>query len=188
MALQRQLVTAEEFDEWVRLPENQSGIYELIAGRIVEKMPTNPRASLVAGRCLRYMGVFAEDENDLGYVTGADGGYMIMGERYAPDVAFISKLKRFVNQGYNPDPPDIAVEFISAAAERQSDRQREIGELLIKVSNYLAAGVEVWVVDPDAETVAIHRPGQKVIVLGADDTLTTAVLPGFSLELRKIFR
>ncbi len=132
--------------------------------------------------------LFVEYEQDLGAVTGADGGYMVLGDRYIPDVAYIHKSKRIVRRGYNPDPPDIVVEVISADEERRSDRLREMDDLLIKVSNYLAAGIEVWIADPEKQTLTVHQPGQKVSILSSTDTLTSDRLPGFALELAKVFR
>lgn len=188
MAVQYPPITVEEFDVWAAQPENQNRTFEYIAGRIVEKAASNPRASQLAARFGRYLGQFVEDDHDLGYVTGADGGYMVVGERYVPDVAYLNKSKQLVARGYNPDPPDLVVEVISADIERRSDRQKEIEELLTKVSNYLAAGVEVWIVDPDRQTVAVHRTGHKVVIFGVEYTLTSDLLPGFSLELRRVFR
>jgi Uma2 family endonuclease len=188
MTLQRPTITAEEFDAWALQPENLSRNFELIAGRIVEKVATNPRASQLAVRCARYVAVFVEDENDLGSVTGADGGYMVVGERYIPDAAYIHRDKDLVKRGYNPEPPDLVIEVISADIERRSDRQKEIEELLTKVSNYLAAGVEVWIIDPDKQTLAVHHTGRKVLIFGVGDTLVSDVLPGFTLEMQKLFR
>lgn len=186
----REYVTDEQFQAFIALPENQGRLFERIDGRIVEKLASNPRASQVAGRFVRYLGLFAEDEHDLGHVTGADGGYKVAGEDYIPDAAFISNAKqdKLVRRGYNPYPPDLAVEVISADIERRSDRKKEIEDLLIKLTNYLSDGVEVWIVDLDRETVSQHRPGQKAITFSRTDTLTTSVLPGFSLELERIFR
>ncbi len=186
----REYVTDEQFSVFIDRPENQGRSFERIDGRIVEKVASNPRASQVAARFVRYMGLFAEDEHDLGHVTGADGGYKVAGEDYIPDAAFISKAKQadLVRRGYNPYPPDLAVEVISADIERRSDRKKEIEDLLIKLTNYLSDGVEVWIADLDKETVSQHRPGQKAVTFGRNDTLTTSVLPGFALELDRIFR
>ena len=185
MTVQEPSITVEEFDAWAL---EQTALFEYIAGKVVEKVASNPIASQVAARFVHFLMQFVEYEQEMGSVTGADGGYMILGERYIPDVAYIHKSKRIVRRGYNPDPPDIVVEVISADEERRSDRQREIEDLLTKVSNYLAADIEVWIADPEKSTLAVHRPGQKVIFLNRDDILTSDRLPGFALELTKVFR
>ncbi len=90
MLIERQTYTLAEFEAIDRLPRNADKILELINAESVEKMASNPYASLIASRINRYMGGFAED-NNLGYVTGEAGGYYISGRNmFAPDVAYIS--------------------------------------------------------------------------------------------------
>ncbi|HRF94486.1 MAG TPA: Uma2 family endonuclease [Aggregatilineales bacterium] len=126
------------------------------------------------------------DEHDLGHVTGEAGGYQIgFGERYAPDVAFVSKDKQaeVATSGYNDVPPDLAVEV-----EFPSDLASE-KRLRYKVTNYLNAGTVVWVVYPETKTVEIYVPGQSVQFLSEKDTLTGGdVLKGFSVPLSEVFK
>jgi Uma2 family endonuclease len=66
-----------------------------------------------------------------------------------------------------------------------TDKPRDVRR---KISNYLATGTIVWLVDPDMETIEIHAPGQPVQVLKIGDTLTGGtLLPGFSLALSEVF-
>jgi Uma2 family endonuclease len=55
--------------------------------------------------------------------------------------------------------------------------------------DYLAAGTElVWIIDPDAGTVAVYTDPQTPTVLTEADTLTGgSVLPGFALPLTELF-
>lgn len=183
MVVQKKTYTLAEFEAISELPENRDRILELIEGEIVEKMPTNPYCSVIAVRVVQYMGIFV-DEHDLGYVTGADGGYNISDENsFAPDVAFISKTRQpeLPRRGYNPIPPDLAVEVISP-----SDSYTDVSK---KVATYLRNGTQmVWVFDPGTELVAVHTSdGAKT--LGKDDVLEGGdVLPGFRLPVSKIFR
>jgi len=56
----------------------------------------------------------------------------------------------------------------------------------VKISNYLAAGTVIWVVDP-GNRVEVHRPGQPVRVLFENDLIDGGdVLPGFQLSVREI--
>lgn len=181
MVLQIQPVSSREFDQFIRLPENADRNFELIAGEIVEKMVSNPRSSKIGLRVGGRLSVFVEDRG-LGVVTGADGGYMVGGERYIPDAAYISKARQSAqpDEAYNPLPPDLAVEVLSPSNDDE--------EMRVKIANYLAAGTLVWVIDPDKQRVEVYLSGQPAKILGINDTLDGAhVLPGFSLSVGSIF-
>jgi Uma2 family endonuclease len=142
---------------------------------------TNNYCSEVAGRIFGYIFVFLL-KNNIGRLTGADGGYRVSGERYIPNVAFISKEKQpeSSHDAYNPNPPDLAVEVLSPSD--QADDMR------IKIANYLAAGTVVWVVEPEAKTVEVYTPGQKAEIFRLDDTVDGGgVLPGFTLAVKDMF-
>ena len=51
---------------------------------------------------------------------------------------------------------------------------------------------EYWIVDPDDDRLVVYRRDRdrfaRPMVLGAADTLTTPLLPGFSLPLERYFR
>lgn len=179
MVIQTKFITADEFDRFVMLPENVNRDFELIAGEIVEKMVSHPRASKIA---LWMMGRVSDfvDEHDLGHVTGADGGYIVSGERYIPDGAFISKtrLPLLPDAAYIPLAPDLALEVLSPTNTDE--------EMRVKIVNYLAAGTVVWLVDP-GRRIERHRPNLPVQILGPDDMLDGGdILPGFALAVRDI--
>jgi len=89
MAVQvRQKVTLDEFEAYVKQPENFQQMFEFISGEIIP-VPSNPYVSKIAmliGAAI----LFYLRENDIGHVTGEAGGYKVGGERFAPDVAYIS--------------------------------------------------------------------------------------------------
>lgn len=174
--------SVEMFDEFVRQPENADKLFEFIAGEIVE-VPSNPYASqisqVIAGEIYAYL-----KGKNLGHLTGEAGGYMVSGERYAPDVAFISRIKqpRLVSEGYNPNPPDLAVE-VDVPSTYTSQRN-----LFTKTVNYLAAGTVVWIVFPERKEVEVYVPGERQRVLGMNDVLDGGdILPGFQLAVKDIF-
>ena len=180
MAVQTQQITVEEFDAYIQQPENAARLLEFIGGEIVEVV-TNNYSSLVGMRIGARLLIFAE-EHGLGYVTGEAGGYRVSGERYLPDVGFISKARQPepCHDAYNPNAPDLAVEVLSPNDKPENTR--------IKIGNYLAAGTLLWVVNPETKTVEIYTPGQKTQRIGIDKVLDGGdVLPGFQLAVKDIF-
>jgi Uma2 family endonuclease len=181
MVVQTRRYTVEEFDQWIALPENADKLFEYIGGGMVEVVSNN-YASVAANKVSFYIQLYLVQQKMGGYVTGADGGYQVAGERYMPDVGFISKTRQPepCHEAYNPNAPDLAVEALSP-----NDNPREVW---IKVINYLAAGTIVWVVDPELKQVEICESGQPVKRVGFDETLDAGdVLPGFTLVIKDIF-
>ena len=105
---------------------------------------------------------------------------LFAGERYIPDVAFLSKTRCpvFPNAAYIDMSPDLALEVLSPGNTDE--------ELRVKIVNYLAAGTIGWVVARD-KRVELHRSGQPVQVLFQNDLLDGGdLLPGFSLSVTDI--
>jgi Uma2 family endonuclease len=84
------------------------------------------------------------------------------------------------------DVPAIVVEFVS---KRKRDRVRDYEE---KRREYLAIGVsEYWIVDRFKRTLTVVRnaPGQpSEIVVQAEETYQSPLLPGFDLPLKQLLR
>jgi Uma2 family endonuclease len=183
MALERQHTTAEAFDEFIQRADLGDRIFELVDGEILE-VPSNPYVSSIALRIAGFLFIYLL-KNPIGYVTGEAGLYMIGGERYAPDVAYISKARQpeLAHSGANPTPPELAVEVVS-----DENSAAELRTLRLKISNYHAVGTVVWVVNPTARGVEVHVPGQAVQTLSEQDTLDGGeILPGFTLLVGEIF-
>ncbi len=181
MALpQVQVMTPEAFDVFAELPENAETLYEYIDGEIYE-MPSNTHSSEVGITFAVALFNFVKPRK-LGHVTGENGGYQIAGARIAPDVAFISSVrqKKLARRGYNPNPPELAVEVLSP-----TDRADQIAK---KRAKYEEAGVyHIWI-DPEAKTVELNPPGQTPRTLTSDDTIDGIdFLPGFTLAVRDLF-
>lgn len=175
-----QRLTLAEFEAFVRLPENADRRFEYIGGEIHEVVSNN-YSSQVAAAILILIGVFVRG-NDSGYLTGADGGYTVAGERYMPDVAYISKARQPQpsHETYNSLAPDLAVEVLSPSDTR--------AQMRIKVANYLHAGTLLWLVDPETKQVEVYEPGKPVRIVAHNGTLTgSTVLPGFTLTVSEIF-
>lgn len=170
----------DEFDEWVMLPENIDKNYEFIGGRVVQvvsQYESSEIGVLVGG----LLAIFVR-ERKLGYVTGSDGGYHVMGERYIPDAAYISRTRqptRF-RGAYNPLAPYLAIEVLSPS---NSDE-----DMRVKIANYLRAGTTVWRFNPDPRSVEIHAPGREVVHVDPNGVMEGGdLVPGFSFSLPFVF-
>jgi Uma2 family endonuclease len=180
MATVAQITTAEQL-----FREPGLGRCELLRGELVLMSPSGSLHAFIAARLAKLLGNFVE-RRELGCVFGAEGGFQIGHDPdtvRAPDVAFVSaaRMPATIPAGFFPGPPDLAVEVLSP-----NDRPTAV---LAKVSDWLAAGCRmVWVVDPGARTVTLYAPNEEVRMFHLSDAITGAeVLPGFQVELAKIF-
>ena len=67
-----------------------------------------------------------------------------------------------------------------------SDRASEVNA---KVQDWLDAGCHaVWVVDPETQTVTVHRGRKAIAVYDTSETLCDEeLLPGFALAVQAVF-
>jgi Uma2 family endonuclease len=100
---------------------------------------------------------------------------------YVPDVAYVSNERLTSADAFLRTAPDLAIEILSPG--------QGMARLFDKVEFYLQNGVRlVWIIDPDAATIAVLSPGRESRTLRGDDTLDGQdVLPGFSVPVRDIF-
>src|SRR5579871_141025 len=175
-----QKMSIEEFERVALLPENADRRLEYIGGELVEVLlpfSTAVISTSIAAAIAKYV-----HEDHLGYVTGAQGGYKVSGERYLPNIAFSSKARhpKFPSETWVSFAPDLVVEMDSPS--------RRVSEIADKIANYLLAGTLVWYVCPDQAQVKVYQPGQAVKTLWIDDVLDGGdMLPGFKLTLKDIF-
>ncbi len=158
---------------------------ELVRGEIREMTPTGDVHAILAAHIARLIGNHVWEKGPEGYVSGADGGFILATDPdtvRAPDVAYVSRarLPGPLTGGYFPVAPDLAVEVMSPG-----DTATEIHE---KTLEYLRAGTRlVWVVYPKTRTVVTHTP-EGARTLDESGTLEGGeVLPGFSLPVRQVF-
>ncbi|MEO8612365.1 MAG: Uma2 family endonuclease [Chloroflexota bacterium] len=183
MVLEREkLYTAEEFWDIAQLPENQDKRLELEDGVIVEMGSSSPANTVTAMRIGYFLNGFVIP-HDLGYVTGADGGFKVGPKRVRqPDVGFISKVRALKLPKRFDLAPDLAVEVVSPDED-----------VFKKAKEYIRSGTRiVWAVYADEKVVDVITPTQDgefhVQELTINDVLDGGdVLPGFSLPVRDIF-
>jgi Uma2 family endonuclease len=85
----------------------------------------------------------------------------------------------------NRETPTIAIEFLSPG------RRGRTRDYEVKRKEYEKAGItEYWLIDRFRKTMTVfRRRGRKAtkLVLGAEETYVTPLLPGFELPLARIF-
>ncbi|MEQ8676031.1 MAG: Uma2 family endonuclease [Aggregatilineales bacterium] len=179
MVISEQPITKEAFFDFIQQPENADHDYELIEGRIVAVVSHGESSA----SALRIGGLFTIFliNHDIGRVTGADGGYIVNGYPYIPDVAYMSYARQAepeYDRGYNILAPDLAVEVLSPTD----------GDITPKVVNYLNAGTVVWVANPATYVITVYVPGEKPDTRIIGQTLSGGdVLPGFSIAVKDAF-
>ncbi|MDT5156407.1 MAG: hypothetical protein QOH51_764 [Acidobacteriota bacterium] len=187
MSTTTRLITADELEEMPHRDEHGNDCrLKLIRGELKVISPTKPIHGIVCARVTIKLGSFVAD-NDLGETFGAETGFVV---EHDPDTvlgadgAFVShkRLAAVANfDKFFPFAPDLAIEVLSP-----SNTVREINE---KIAFYFAAGsLAVWVFNPKKRTAAVYTSPSEARILNEQDTLEGGdVLPGFKLELSKLF-
>jgi Uma2 family endonuclease len=82
---------------------------------------------------------------------------------------------------YVDGPPLLAVEVLSP-----NDKQKDVSDA---IEEYLDCGVkQVWIVDPYADTVTVHKPGAEPVMYTRSQELPGEPdLPGFRCRVAEIF-
>jgi Uma2 family endonuclease len=171
-------------EDLLAMPDRKK--YELVDGHLVERH-RSVLSNWVAGRLCRFIDIFVDD-HQFGWTWAAGQGYVCFPNsprklRF-PDVSYVSRKRLpegLTSEGYIYIAPDLAVEVVSP-----NDLSYEVER---KVVEYLDAGVTlVWVIDPEARTVRIHRGDGSIGWLREDGELSgEEVLPGFRCRLATIF-
>ena len=169
-------------------PMNVTERYYLIDGELCVKMSPNQLHGSIASEIARLMGNHVV-ERELGRVT-IEVGYHPPGERHTvllPDVAFESRARaaRRALPTYAPYMPDLAVEVVSPSQTLSQTRR--------KAAVYLRHGaIMVWLIDPERSraerwTAADDGTATSEIVTMDGELDGGAVLPGFTLPLKRLF-
>ena len=164
-------------------PANTGLRYQLVNGELVEMSGATLAHQVFSGGMYFQMAQQVE-ALQIGLVLYAPYDVHVdLFNTYQPDLLYVSNERRQILERLGATgAPDVVVEILS-----DSTRRRDLGE---KLPVYAANGVrEVWIVDLDAATVAIHAGDAMtpVAVFAAEDTLTSDAMPGVAIELAPIF-
>ena len=123
----------------------------------------------------------------IGEVTVGDTGFWLERDPASlvgPDVAYASPeviAQTPDEASYYEGPPILAVEVLSP-----SDRLEDI---VAKVRKYLQVGTVVWEVNPEYQSIQVHRPGLPVESYNVTQELVgDPYLPGFRVAVAALFR
>ncbi|MBI1348401.1 hypothetical protein GC163_19180 [bacterium] len=182
--------TADEFYDYMQRAENRHKHCELEDGEIVELSVPKKLHGLICANVAFFLISYVKQRGS-GYVCSNDSGFITQRDPdtvRGVDVAYFEDASSFeeveaASPKYSSVPPVLAVEVLSPDVRTVRVMQ--------KVGEYLTAGVkEIWIIDPEAREVAVHRVGQPLTILLEGDAAITgsAVLPDFELPLAEIFR
>jgi Uma2 family endonuclease len=171
------------YDDFCLLPEDGKR-REIIEGELfVTPSPLTAHQRAVVRLTIR-LGQFVETHK-LGEVFSAPFDVVFSEfDVVEPDLLFISNARAGVLTRKNVQgAPDLVVEVLSESTARV-DRS-------IKLKLYGKFGVEeYWIIDPEGPSAEIYRRGKEGLdlaaTLSAEDGLTSPMLPGFSVPLRKL--
>lgn len=181
MASERLKVTTENLLTVLQLPDNADKRLELIDGELVEKMPTQAHALIVAYLLIE-IGL---------YLRGNPMGRIMPEVRYQlpdqtsnariPDLSFVSNDRGpIVTRGATPYLPDLAIEVQSP------DQTQELLEK--KAVYYLAHGTKlVWIVLTDSRQIITRTASERGILRDGDRVEGGSVLPGLSIGVTAVF-
>jgi Uma2 family endonuclease len=177
-----QIFTADEFEQFVTLPENRDRHFELIEGEIVEKGLGTEEHGLIVGNIVFALKTYvnatkqgrvvievsAKDPNDKQNVR-------------QPDVSYYADASRpITRKGATPQMPDLAIEIQSPDDTIKSLRD--------KAAYYLSKNVSmVWLIFPSKRLLEIYTPDEQEVLTVTDTLTDLSLLPSFALNVSDVF-
>lgn len=179
------LLTAEEFFDWANLPENRDRRFELEKGEIVPVSLPGERHCAVCGNVAWVLGNYVRQQGK-GYVCPNDMGLILERDPDTVrglDVALYTDKTNYkdLNPKFSQRLPTLIVEVLSP-----SDRPNR---MMKRIKEFLNRGVPiVWLLDPEARDLTVHRVNQPSHFLGEADELTgIEELPNFCCQVQDFF-
>jgi Uma2 family endonuclease len=171
------------YDDYCLLPNNGRR-YEIVDGELfVTPSPRRAHQNVVTQLSYYLVEFVRREERGRVYVAPFDVVFSLF-DVVEPDILYVSKERASVVTEKNVQgAPDLVVEVLSATTA-EIDRTT-------KLKLYARYGVqEYWMIDPEECTAEIYRREaggfDRVANLQPSDSLTTPLLPGFSVPLHKL--
>ncbi|MBI5410537.1 MAG: Uma2 family endonuclease [Nitrospirae bacterium] len=174
------------YEDYLLFPDDGKR-HELIDGDHYMTPAPTIRHQRISGNLHRILSAFAR-QHRLGQVLAAPCDVLLSDvDVVEPDLLFVSTARQsLLTETHVAGAPDLVVEVLS-------ERTRKVDER-IKLRLYERHGVaEYWIVDPDLETLKVHRLMGQGYVRAAElskdhhDTLSTPFFPDLTLLLTEIF-
>ena len=180
-----QIMTADEFWDWVHRPENRDRHFELERGKVVEVSRPGELHGVVCANVTWILGTYIRQRRK-GYVCGNDTGIMWECDPdtvKGPDLFYYATNRSYgeLNPKWTEEVPALVVEVRSP-----NDRQSKITRRIVQ---FLKWGVPlVWLIDPEDQTVTVHRRDNLPEVLDEGEELTgDDILPDFHCRVADFF-
>ena len=181
-----QTTTRLTYDDLLKMPDDGKR-YEIIDGELFVNASPVVRHQRIVGNLYFVLRSWLEEHGG-GEVFGSPVDVVFDPENVTvPDLIVIkSDRASFLGEKNMQGPPNLVIEVLSPSTRRLDER--------LKRKTYDRFGVdEYWIVDPELEVVKIYRRTaaafQLVAEIDAEEggTITTPVLSGFTLDVRKLF-
>lgn len=179
------LLTVADFDVFPDDLPSGPVKYELHEGRLIVMRPPGDPHGASQSNIAAYLKMLGEFKNhgkartEVGVIVQRNPDTV-----YVPDAVFIANRSlpiRKSREGYLESIPEIVVEVRS-----KNDSLRGLHR---KAETYLHAGAQiVWILDPQAKTVAVVASDRQPVVVGENEMLTAAeIIPDFSVRVADLF-
>lgn len=175
-----QYMTADEF---AALPEGPP-YFQLVEGELYFMATHTGQHQDIALNIAFSIKSHLRSHPDVGWVRVAPSDVRLDNRNvFEPDIYFVSqeRLGILTKQGAT-GVPDLVVEVLSPSTQRLDQQEKR--------PVYFRLGVrEIWFVIPERQTVEVHLPEleEAARTLAVGDTLTTDLLPGWSVPVAEIF-
>lgn len=160
---------------------------EIIDGELYVSSQPHFYHQMLASRYTTFLDLW-NFETGAGVTAGAPGLIFAEDQDVAPDIIWAShaRLAAILRNGKLHAAPELVIEILSPGSKNSSrDRTAKLGL-------YSRRGVdEYWIADWPRHLIEVyrHQDGHLALIaaLGPGDTLTSPLLPGFSLPLDRLF-
>ncbi|HUP62712.1 MAG TPA: Uma2 family endonuclease [Thermoanaerobaculia bacterium] len=169
------------YEDYVNLP-NDGKRYEIIDGELYVNPAPNIKHQKVAAKLFYELYSFVKPRK-LGEVFFAPCDVVLSEiDTLQPDILFVSAARmEIITRANVKGAPDLVIEVLSEGTRNYDET--------IKKKRYERFAVsEYWIVDIDDDSVRVHRRvGTRFELVDAVATITTPLLPGFTLAVHEIF-